>query len=137
MNAQREFKDSLRGARVIAPEDALLIFNKWKSEGTLVFCTSSLYSCWGLALRGHVTEASRDGVRLETPDRLASVAFRPLETDGFEYGESGHAFAEVRDATSVEFREQSTLVVGLPSRVTVPKRPSDKLIFLELPDEQP
>lgn len=121
---------------MIEPSEARGIFEKWLSEGTEVSCTSSLYSCWGLALRGRVVELAEDGsVLLTTSDGTASLRLNLSEADGFEYAEPKDAPPEIAAQVPERLREAGTLVVGLPLRVPIPTMPRSKLFFMELPAE--
>jgi hypothetical protein len=119
---------------VITPEEALLIFKKWKDEDTPLFCTSSLFSCWGMAFKGRVVSIERDDeIRIDSVDGVASLFLTLSGAEDFEYAEPGHAPEPIRSLVPPEARQTSFLLVALPLRVWEPLLKRDKLAFVELP----
>ena len=118
---------------MIKMEEALLVFKKWRDEKSLILCTSSLFSCWSLALRGRVAAISeQDEVRVDSLDGAATVLLELRRADGFEYAEPGHAPEPMRSQVPKEWEDASFLLVALPSRVPGLLLRRDKLGFIEL-----
>jgi hypothetical protein len=115
---------------MISPEAARLVFEKWLSENTLVFCTGDLHSCWSFRLRGRVAVLSDDLVEVRSEDDFSGARLRFSEASGFEYAEPKDASPEIRAILPAEHKESATLVVGLPSHED--GRLLSKLFFMEL-----
>lgn len=131
------------GARAITPQDAFLIFDKWYSEKVPIWCVGSFFG-WCLSFKGLVIAISPEEVAVGLNERDAILRLRlGWEDLMFLYGEPKDAPIPVPE----EAKELSSLVVGLPFRVTpqqaeklggrsdlrleeVPKR--EKLFFMEL-----
>ena len=122
---------------MIKPEEALLLFKKWRDERTVVFCTTSLFSCWGLAMRGRVASIEDDNaVRIDSTDGSALLSLVLSKAEGFEYADAEHAPEPIRSLLPPEARSTSFLLVALPLRVWRPFVERDKLGFVALPEDK-
>jgi hypothetical protein len=117
---------------VIRPDEALLIFKKWRDEKTVVFCISRLFSCWAVTLRGRIASIEReDDVRMDSLDGSATLGLTLSGAEAFEYAEPGEP---LRSLVPPEARQTSFLLVALPLRVAQPFIRRDKLAFVALPE---
>jgi hypothetical protein len=120
---------------VITPDEALLIFNKWRDERALILCGSALHSCWAFVIQGRITVTSGMAVRLDSLDGRSCFSLDLNKAEAIEYGDLEHIPESIRPLIPPESRNVSTLTVAIPLRVARPGMRRDKLIFLELPPD--
>jgi hypothetical protein len=84
------------------PQEAALLFDKWRSEGTEVLCTSRLIG-WSFVAGGFVLDLSTERAVIGLKDRWAVTI--PFGTDGVFWGYSDD--------------EMGALAIALPRRFFV------------------
>jgi len=123
-------------------EEAFLIFDRLRSENSLVFCMGRLWG-WTIAVRGQVVSATRDEVILVSTDRQCGSISLRLDMDDLMV-----RYAEPREIPMLQgaCERDSTLAsltVALPLRIRpadlkqrmLEAPPREQLYFLELPRE--
>jgi hypothetical protein len=109
---------------LIQLEEAVLLFNKWSSEGATVLCTSeSLEGQYKIA--GTVSRTSETEFAISSAGQMFIVS---IGTPGATF-----AYAEAREVVSVPGLEASALVVSIPAIPSQPARGRERLIFIEIP----
>ena len=123
-------------------EEAFLIFDKLRSENSIVFCMGRLWG-WTLAVRGKVVSATQDEVIIVSTDRLCgSISLRlDMEDLLIRYAEPREI--PMLQGTCERDSTLASLTISLPLRIRpadLKKRlleaPTRALLFiLELPHE--
>ncbi len=128
---------------MITPDEAFLIFDKLRADGSVVFCMGRL-SGWTFALRAKVVSTSGQEIILVSADRHSgSISFR-LDVEDLIL-----RYAEPRDVPMLQGLHErdmnlASVVVSLPLRLrTADLRarlleapPREILFFVELPREE-
>ena len=124
-------------------EEAYLIFDKLRTEGSTVFCMGRLWG-WTVALRGKVMSATRDEVIIVSADRHSGSLSLSLQMEDLiiRYAEP----REVPILQGVTERDSrlATLMASLPLRIRpadlknrmLEAPPRELLFFVELPSEE-
>jgi hypothetical protein len=127
---------------MIKREEALLMFQKWHTEGTRILCIGSFYG-WSLQLQGTVAAISEDEIKFDPLDRPGRIALE-LDHLEFEYREPKDAPPHIRQQVPEYARSLGTLGISLPLRFSlaqyqhyqqtqqVPER--EKFFFMEMPE---
>ena len=123
-------------------EEAFLIFDKLRSENSIVFCMGRLWG-WTLAVRGKVVSATQDEVIIVSTDRLCgSISLRlDMEDLLIRYAEPREI--PMLQGTCERDSTLASLTISLPLRIRpadLKKRlleapPRELLFILELPHE--
>lgn len=128
---------------MITREEAFLIFDKLRSDGSVLFCMGRLAG-WTFALRGKVVSASREEVIVISADRFSGSMSIRLDAEDLIL-----RYAEPRDVPILQGLHDrdmtlAAIVVGLPLRLRTAELrarlleapPRDMLYFLELPHQE-
>ncbi len=128
---------------MITREEAFLIFDKLRADGSVVFCMGRL-SGWTFALRAKVVSASRQEIIVVSADRHSGSMSLRLDVDDLLL-----RYAEPRDVPMLQGLHErdmnlASIVVGLPLRLRpadlrarlLEAPPREMLFFLELPNEE-
>jgi hypothetical protein len=123
------------GKIMITPEEALLIFQKWRDAGTTLYCDGSFFSGFGFVIQGRVSSVVEREARIDSLDKRCCLVVRIDEMEAFEYGDLEHIPESIRSKIPSESRELPVVVAAIPLRGGVLGLQRDKLVFLECPPE--
>jgi hypothetical protein len=124
-------------------DEAFLIFDKLRAEGSIVFCMGRLWG-WTIALRGKVVSARTDEVIIVSADRQCGSLSLRLDLDDLRI-----RYAEPREIPMLQGAGErdstlASLMISLPLRIRpadlrghlLEAPPRELLFVLELPGEQ-
>jgi hypothetical protein len=111
----------------ISREEALLVFNKWISEGTKIWCFANSDACMSLTC-GFIRFAAEDLLAIRSADRQSAIVVDLANDFLFEYAEP-NSFR-----LPPAFPEKLEVLAGLTLGVPGPPPPSgrDKIVFFEV-----
>ncbi len=108
-------------------EDAILLFDKWRTEGTGVLCIAVSVG-WHCSFKGRITLRTGNAFELSSPNGGTGVLIVSLDVEGirFEYADSSEIPSLGKDACG--------LIIEMPLRFSLTGVSSaDRLTFMELP----
>ena len=123
-------------------EEAFLIFDRLRSENSIVFCMGRLWG-WTIAVRGKVVSASRDEVILVSTDRTCGSISLRLDMEDLMVRYAEPREIPMLQGTCERDSTLASLTVALPLRIrpadlkqrVLEAPPREQLFFLELPPE--
>ena len=123
-------------------EEAFLIFDKLRSENSIVFCMGRLWG-WTVAVRGRIVSATREEVILVSTDRQCGSISLRLDTEDLMVRYAEPREIPMLQGTCERDSTLASLTVALPLRIrpadlkrrVLEAPPREQLYFLELPRE--
>ncbi len=124
-------------------EEAFLIFDKLKSDDSLVFCMGRLWG-WTVALRGKIVSATTDEVIIVSTDRQCGSLSLRLDMEDLIIRYAEPRELPILQGTCDRDSTLASVLVSLPLRIRpadlrnrlLDAPPRESLFILELPREK-